>query len=172
MGILRNVHEKDSAAKMQFSLLVSGVVTGLIALVWVSTLPARIGNTISLGKQEQEQALKESANRESEGGLGSLIGETKNQLGSLMEWKKKLENETAPEPDSAMNSFMDEIPTENTAPTVLESFSTTTTSEATSTPTEPAPPLATTTPIEVVPVEPAPPPKIILIGTSTSQKPQ
>lgn len=172
MGIFRHVLEKDSAAKMQFSLLVSGVVTGLIALVWVSTLPARIGDTISLGKQEQEQSLEENANKESGGGLGSLIGETKNQLGSLMEWKEKLEKETSPESDSAEGSILDEVPTENTSSLALESLSVATTSEATSTPIESAPSLATTTLTEVVPVEPAPPPKIILIGTSTSQNPQ
>ncbi|QQR65385.1 hypothetical protein IPH92_02290 [Candidatus Kaiserbacteria bacterium] len=168
MGIFKRVQEKDPIAKTQFSLLAAGVMTGLIALVWVSTLPARIGDTISVDKQQRANEESE----ESEGGLNSLIGETKNQLGSLMEWKEKLESETSPESDPAEDSILDEVPTENTSSLALESLSVATTSEATSTPIESAPLLATSTPIEVVPVEPAPPPKIILIGTTTSQKPE
>lgn len=164
MSFLKRIQEKDSAAKAQFSLLASGVVTGLIALVWVSTLPARIGNTISLdGKEHTEEQDSK--------GLGSIFGEAKNQLGSLADWKKQLEEESSPQPDSAMGSLMNETQEENTPPPALDTLSPATTSEAVLPPVESAPtPVATST-SEAAPPEPVPLPKMILIGTTTSPKP-
>lgn len=165
MSILKRIQEKDPIAKAQFSLLASGVVTGLIALVWVTTLPARIGNSISLDG-------KDYTKEQTEGGLGSIIGEAKNQLGSLADWKEQLEEQSEPNPDSAMGSLMDEVPQEDTPPLASDSLLVGTTTETVSPPMELAPtPTATATPA-VAPTEPVPPPKMILIGTSTSQKPQ
>ncbi len=165
MNILKRIQEKDPVAKAQFSLLASGVVTGLIALVWMSTLPARIGNTISLDGKEhtEEQGSK---------GLGSIIGEAKNQLGSLSDWKKQLEEEYSTQSDSAMDSLMNETQEENTPPPARDALSPAPTSEAVLPPVESASiPVATTT-SEAAPPEPVPPPKMILIGTTTNQKSQ
>ncbi len=160
MSILKRIQEKDPTAKAQFTLLASGVITGLIALVWMTTLPARIGNTISLdGKDHPEE--------QNEGGLGSIIGEAKNQLGSLSEWKEQLDEQVEPAPDTALGSLMDEVPTETTPSSAVEVPPVSTTTPSVSVET----PVATTTP-DVVPEVPAPPPKMILIGTSTNQSAQ
>ncbi len=163
MSLLKRIQEKDPAAKAQFTLLASGVITGLIALVWITTLPARIGNTISLDGKDHTET-------QTEGGLGSIIGEAKNQLGSLSDWKEQLEEQAEPVPDSAMGSLMDEVPTENIPP-VLDTPSPGTTTETTSSPVESVPVSPTTTALDASSPEPTPPPKMILIGTTTSQRP-
>ncbi|MCR4285645.1 MAG: hypothetical protein NUW00_01990 [Candidatus Kaiserbacteria bacterium] len=75
---LRRLHEKDSNTKAQYALIGAILVTGVIGLVWVSTLPARFQNTASLeGSAEEIERLKESD-------FGSLLRDTKAQLGNII----------------------------------------------------------------------------------------
>ena len=168
MDILNRIQAKDSAAKAQIALMSAGVVTGIIALIWISTLPARIGNTISLDG-------KNHAGEESKSGLSSIFGDAKNQLGSLSAWKDQLKaaEETAAPQDSALGALSSELQAsssiaESLPPTTPEEIPPTSAlSEVTATPS-----VATATPEAAPSQEPVPPPKVILIGTSTAQKPQ
>lgn len=155
---LRRLHEKDSNTKAQYALVGAILVTGVIGLVWVSTLPARFQNTASLGGSVEEiERIKESD-------FGSLIKDTKAQLGNII-GSVPLEENSLDE-DSALGSLgKDEIlydeyqsssgvGTEWGSGTGDAVVSTTATSTATSSTLEPK----------------AVEPRIILIGTSTDKK--
>jgi hypothetical protein len=159
MNIFKRIQEKSQIEKSNFSLIVSGLITGLVALVWISTLPARIGE-ISLDR-------KSDAHDESKKGISEIIGDAKNQLGSLSEWKNQLDTQGEVVSDSAMDSVSNDVPVENAPDSALGSLSSGTTNASSSVLAESVPTPATTT-SEVV--SPEPPPKMILIGTSTTQK--
>lgn len=75
---LRRLHEKDSNTKAQYALIGAMLVTGVIGLVWASTVPARFQNTASLeGSAEEIERMKQSD-------FGSLIRDTKEQLGNII----------------------------------------------------------------------------------------
>jgi len=99
---LRRLHEKDSNTKAQYALIGAILVTGVIGLVWVSTLPARFQNTTVLeGSVEEIEHMKESD-------FGSLIQDTKAQLGNIIGGVTQ-EEKTLDE-DSALGSLgKDEI---------------------------------------------------------------
>lgn len=155
---LRRLHEKDSNTKAQYALIGAILVTGIIGLVWVSTLPARFQNTASLdGSAEEIERIKESD-------FGSLIKDTKAQLGNII--GGATQEEESLDEDSALGSLgkneilYDEyrssadVGTEWGSGTGDAVVSTTATSTATSSTREPK----------------AVEPRIILIGTSTDKK--
>ncbi|MCR4285419.1 MAG: hypothetical protein NUW00_00835 [Candidatus Kaiserbacteria bacterium] len=155
---LRRLHEKDSNTKAQYALIVATLVTGVIGLVWVSTLPARFENTVSLdGSVEEIERMKESD-------FGSLIQDTKAQLGNII-GSVPLEENSLDE-DSALGSLgKDEILYDEYRSSAdvgvgwgSDAEGAVVSSSATSTVTQETP---KTKALE---------PRIILIGTSTDKK--
>jgi hypothetical protein len=176
MKILEHIQNKDSASKSRFSLMVAGVITGVIALVWVTTLPARIGEKISLDSKSESEKVAETEEKKD---FGSIVGEAKNQLGSLMQWKEQLDNKSAPSSDTALGSLSEGGSTASTSTELnqIQASSTAVANAASTTVTTPPTPPetayvpeATTTPVTQEPPVVAPPPKVILIGTTTAQK--
>ena len=74
MKLLEHIKSKPSDVKAQYSALVAGIVTGAIAVVWVSTLPSRFA----------EIEAPSTDTRDSMDKLGELIGDTKEQLGNVV----------------------------------------------------------------------------------------
>lgn len=147
MAFLKHIQRKSSTVKAQYAFGAATVVTGLIGVIWVSTLPAKF-STISVATPSVEGTDE----------LNGFLTNTKDQLGSIVE----AVNETGETRDKQPTTNLDmlgvaEVP-ENTvtATTII--------------PDQLAPPQtieSTTTPA----VSPkSTEPTFILIGTSTSQK--
>jgi len=187
MSFLGNLQNKSKETKSQYAFGIASVVTGLIAIVWISTVPAQFAKL----------NIKEATPEEKAPGLDSLISDTKSQLGSIIEStgdtvpeevvseiNKNLEasnlgtlDMNAPTPeivDQGDASFG-----ENTSVTTgnlgqLEVVTTTPPKDSTPATTSPSyvdNRVGTTTQKEPLIVTPSVP-KFILIGTTTSQKTQ
>ncbi len=156
MSLLRRIQEKNSDAKTWYALVGATVVTGLIALVWVSTLPARFSGVVSLDAKDTEalDMLEESTEE-----IGSVVSDTKSQLGNLIQGMREESQQLMEEENAARDtSVADEI----TQPT-------------TATERERVPVVEETVPAveeKEETVLPTPEPRVILIGTTTSQKSQ
>lgn len=154
---LRRLHEKDSNTKAQYALIGAILVTGVIGLVWASTLPARFQNTASLeGSVEEIERIKESD-------FGSLIKDTKAQLGNII-GSVPLEENSLDE-DSALGSLgKDEILYDE----YRSGADVGTEWGGAGDSVEPT--MATSTATQTAPEPKAVEPRIILIGTSTDKK--
>ncbi len=78
MSFLKNLQSKSSSTKAQYALAISGVVTGFIAIVWVSTLPAHFSEmtgTEIVQKEESESFLE-------------VFNDAKSQLGNVIDWNE------------------------------------------------------------------------------------
>lgn len=152
MDFWSRIQSKSSGVKTQYAFLVAGLVTGIIGVVWVSTLPARFS---------QMTASSETSLEDSEDSLGfdDLINDTKSQLGSIIDTTKEGLEENV-QPTTNLDSLG--------APSVSEEEVSESGIPA-STSTEPVAiiePVATTTETQ----EESKAPRMILIGTTTSQK--
>lgn len=179
MGLLERIQSKDRSAKSTIAIGISGGITALIALVWVTTLPAQMANTISLGGEE----VKNAGVEKKDVGIDSFISDAKSQLGSIIQ-SNALDTQEAPE---------SEVITEANLDTALgglmhDSLASTDASVSTSAPTPADPILTDVQEISDVSDSPrvdsvtpnnsqttttpqiAPAPRVILIGTTTSQK--
>lgn len=166
MRILEQIHKKDKEKKAQFSLAVAGGITSIIALVWITTLPARFGETISLSDIGTEEGQStEVAEKE---GIGSFISDTKSQLGNIFESNKDAIQEEKQALDdksslgqlsaqeqqaSVINGVPEGTMNLDTASTTINTFPEQKTTEYA--------PESTTTPTPIAP-------RIILIGTTSS----
>ena len=150
MDFWSHIESKSSGVKAQYSFLIAGLVTGIIGMVWVSTLPARFSK---LG--EQEESLVEDSP-----GLGEILTDTKAQLGNIIETTKETVAEESFNTDSldslGESSFHEDSTEVNTTQVPTEEV-----------PVVMSPSVATTTP-EATPETKSP--KMILIGTSTSKQ--
>jgi hypothetical protein len=152
MDFWSRIQTKSSSVKTQYSFLIAGLVTGIIGMVWVSTLPARFS---------QMAASNETNSEESEDSLGlnDLFNDTKSQLGNIIDTTKESIEEV--QPTTNLDSLGTPSVTENE---VRENSIPARTSTEPVAVTEE---IATTTP---EPSYEAKAPKMILIGTTTSQK--
>lgn len=85
MKLLEYIRSRDSATKARVSLSIALGVTSVIGLLWVSTFKARV-TPISLDTREVEEVEQKYTDSRS---LGDIIGDAKSQLGALMNAGKK-----------------------------------------------------------------------------------
>ena len=152
MDFWSRIQTKSSNVKTQYSFLIAGLVTGIIGMVWVSTLPARLSQMAASGETNSEES-------EDSSGLNDLFNDTKSQLGNIIDTTKEgIAEEVQPTTnlDSlGTPSVTDGVMIKNSilAPTSTE-------------PVVATEQIATTT----VPSYETKAPKMILIGTSTSKQ--
>lgn len=77
MDFLTKVQRKSKETKKHYAFMSAGVVTGLIAIIWFSTLPARFAEMKS-----EEMVITE----DTEPGIAEVLDDAKSQLGSIIEW--------------------------------------------------------------------------------------
>ncbi len=148
--MLERIRAKNADTKTQYALIGAGLVTGIIGLVWISTLPARFAEKINLSPDEETQDLFE------ESGISGVVTDTKSQLGNIIDSIPSDEAE-APrevEVDGALGTLGDKSNTEITnqnqnESNVIENGEQEDVSDAIPKSVEP---------------------RVILIGTTTSQK--
>ncbi|MFZ2253081.1 MAG: hypothetical protein WAW13_02800 [Minisyncoccia bacterium] len=151
MDFWSHIESKSSGVKAQYSFLIATFVTGIIGMVWVSTLPARFS---SLSEPEELSA-------EDSPGLSELFSDTKSQLGNIIETTKETVVEESFNTESLDNLGEPSLREDDAEVNTMQASTTGEASVVVS------PSVATTTP-EANPE--AKSPKMILIGTTTSQK--
>ena len=77
MDFLSRIQSKSKETKKHYAILSAGMVTGMIAIVWFSTLPARFAEI-----KTEEIATTEST----EPSFNEVLDDTKSQLGNIIEW--------------------------------------------------------------------------------------
>ncbi len=172
MRILEHIQTRDRQKKSHYSVAIAGGITGIIALVWITTLPARLGEKISLS--DTSEGFEQSTQTTEEKGIGSFFSDTKSQLGSIFQSNKKAMQEAKQtlkenssfddlSPQDQQASVIDRVPDET-----LTSGETNATSSVplNSTSSENVSPSSTTTPTPSATSVDVP--RIILIGTTTS----
>ena len=82
MGLLERIRNAGREAKARYAFIGASVITGAIALVWMSTLPGRFAN---VGESVEDEAPETAELRE-------LWGETTEQLGEVIRSTGELEN--------------------------------------------------------------------------------
>lgn len=153
MSLLRRIQEKDSGAKARYAFAGATIVTGLIALVWASTLPARFSGVVSLDGEDAEalDAFEESTQE-----IGSAVTNTKSQLGNLIQGVREESQQMKEEENTTYDTIVNDEVTPSE--TVIEN--------------EHEPVVQEPVPVEKKEEEvilPTPEPRVILIGTTTSQ---
>ncbi len=78
MKFLKNVQSKSSVVKTHYALGISGAVTGIIALIWLSTIPAQFAALTP----PQNQDMNEDQDI---GSFDSLLNDAKDQLGNVID---------------------------------------------------------------------------------------
>lgn len=79
MNLWEHLESKSSAIKAQYAFGVASVVTILIAVVWMSTLPAHFSQKFAPEVEKKEDSK----------GFSEILSDTKNQLGNIIEGTKK-----------------------------------------------------------------------------------
>jgi hypothetical protein len=95
MSFLDHIRSKPREVRVSYAFGFAAVITGLIAVVWGSTLPARFSPPSSEDVSEKDS-------------FGGFLDKTKSQLGSLIQTDAALENPNTlpePDPDSALGQL-------------------------------------------------------------------
>ena len=149
MTFLKHIQAQSSAKKAQYAFGVSTLVTGIIGMIWLSTLPAKFAD-ISISPPPIEGTEE----------MGNFLNDTKEQLGSVIDAVNETEGVVEEEQVPATNLDMLETPAVSDTVTSFES----TTSPLQITP----PPSIPATTTESIPKPEAL--QYIVIGTTTAQK--
>ncbi len=170
MQIFERLRQKPSHIKAQYAFISASIVTLVIGLVWFSTMPARFSQV------ETTPDSTDSFETDTPG-LNELLGDTKDQLGNLVNWEDSLV-----EPIGTTESGVDASPRALDEGSALGSLGTR--NEATEESVslydviikqEPEETREESVIIETVPAEKETQfqgPRVILIGTTTSQNRQ
>ncbi len=144
MSLLTRIQAKSKNVKTQYAFFGACAITGMIGIVWVSTLPARFTEV----KPVEVAGETESVNTND---FGEILSETKNQLGNIIDWNtEKAPSEAILPEDSALGALNDELAVPP---------------ESVSTRTEPHGEIFE----DKAPLT-SPSPRVILIATTTDQK--
>lgn len=151
MGFLEHVRSKPESVRTQYALGIAGLVTGIIGVIWVTTIPAKFSKTAQ--NLESESVLFDT--------LGNAVGDIENQVANVIETSVEnvIEVDTKNLDSLVEDDFAPMLPHEDTSETY--------------TPDEvkaKALPLTATTSNEQVYTTPQP--KVILIGTTTKNIPE
>jgi hypothetical protein len=95
MSFFEHLRVKPSHVKAHYSFGIAGIITGIIAIVWVSTLPARFDTVTQKAEVQEEKDF------------GSFITEAKSELGNLINWNGEAIDQTMKQidPDSALGKL-------------------------------------------------------------------
>ncbi len=174
MRLLRQIHTKDSATKARISFAAAGVVTGIIALIWISALPARIAERTKLSQEASSQSQKDDMKD-----VKSAFSDVKTQLGNIASWKdiKKEDAGVPAQTDgvSESNTNEDPVSTETFGESALGAMNLNTASDTPvnaegSTAPVPRTEISPETNTAISNASTTPTPRVILIGTTTTQK--
>jgi len=175
MSFFMRMQSKSSSTKAQFAFVTAGVITGIIAVIWVSTVPSR------LREMAPTNIATDDTGNDS---FSKIITDSKEQLGNIIESTKKPaeEEDTVSSMDALNMHTVDDSQgfdngTVGVAPTEQQTHGTTTSE---TTPVPPEEPImqnngdtGTTTP-QTTSYESASPQEetrhVILISTTTSQR--
>lgn len=170
MSLLGRIRTKPKEERAWYSFLVASIMTGIIAMVWMTTIPARFTTHVLTLTQKQEKPDK----KDTPSGVSSIFDSVKDQFANTVASQKKEVDTTAGEEVQA-GSGGDNVSSDSALTNLASSPSLSTSSPATTTDTSINTEVvstqhitATTSAVETV-VTP-PPPRIILIGTTTFQK--
>jgi hypothetical protein len=160
MNFLTHIRSKPNDVKTRYTFAIAGIVTGLIAIVWATTLPARIAEINSKNTAPNEAPKTDS--------VVDFLSETNDQLGSVAD-SQNTENTGAERGDAVMTSSLGALRMDTATQTVSSTSvqgnnhiaSTTVTQVQQNPPPQTTEVNPTTTPSER---------RVILIGTTTSQK--
>lgn len=76
MKLLKNLHAQSSSMKAQYAFGAAATITALIAIVWISTVPARFAKIAPAHDIHDEEGSTH---------LSDLIDQSKNQLGNVLD---------------------------------------------------------------------------------------
>ena len=92
MSFLQNLQSKSPTAKANYAFAFASIITGLIVIIWMSTIPARFsdmkGNKQAEKKDEGQKGLEAKA---------EFLDTAKSQLGNLVNWNSKEKDPTTEE---------------------------------------------------------------------------
>jgi hypothetical protein len=113
------IRRNNNSTKAQYALITASLVTGVIALIWVSTLPARFQNASVDSDSKSNEVTTQQTDT-----IDSFIQDAKSQLGNIVEGVKSQEESIGD--GSALDSLGDEAVVEDVGSTeedvVVEEF--------------------------------------------------
>ena len=167
MSLLGRIRTKPKEERVRYSFLVASITTGIIAMVWMTTIPARFTTHAITLTHKQEK-------KDTPSGVSSIFDSVKDQFANTIASQEKKVDTTASEEVHA-ESGGDNVSSDSALTNLASSPSLSTSSPATTTDTSINTEVvstqditATTSAVETVMTPP--PPRIILIGTTTFQK--
>lgn len=166
---LNNIRKKPKAVRSQYAMVAASVFTGVLALLWVTTLPGRFAVENVDPYVQQQMAAAAVAEEERPDGVKALFASLRDGMAALI-FKTEPEEEVVPEDTETKTIDIDALLRESAeAPTEMPEdaamAATSSAGVATSTSPENAPQPAATTTTPTTPVG-----EVILIGTTSSQK--
>jgi len=105
MSFLERMRQKSPEVKGRYAFVIALSVTGVIAIIWAFSLPARFAE-LSKGTSAEEPEVTE----ESGGGFVDLVNETRSQLGTVFEGVDTETVETAPLEDANVDTPKESSP--------------------------------------------------------------
>jgi hypothetical protein len=92
MSFLRDLQSKSQTAKANYAFAFASVITGLIVIVWISTIPARFSNMKGNENRENNDTQQEGVQAGTE-----FFDTAKSQLGNIIDWNKTERKENTEE---------------------------------------------------------------------------
>jgi hypothetical protein len=165
---LNNIRKKPKAVRSQYAMVAASVFTGVLALLWVTTLPGRFA-VENVDPYVQQQMAAAAVAEEERPDVKALFASLRDGMAALI-FKTEPEEEVVPEDTETKTIDIDallresaEAPTEMPEDAAMAATSSAGVATSTSSESTPQPTTATTTP--TTPVG-----EVILIGTTSSQK--
>ena len=173
MSLLGRIRTKSKEERAWYSFLIASITTGIIAIVWITTIPARFTtHALTLTQKQEDQEKQEK--KDTPSGVSSIFDSVKDQFANTIA-SQKMEVDTTAGEKVQPGSGGDNVTSDSALTNLASSSSLGTSSPATTTDSSINTEVvstqhitATTSAVETV-VTP-PPPRIILIGTTTFQK--
>jgi len=118
MGMLDDFRKKPDHVKQNMAFGTALGVTLMIGLVWVSTLPARLGDDVQLSAVKEEIVeQKADAPKKERASFGEMFGNIQAQFGAVVEGVSKLKDLGGSTEDTSSEAeTAEEAPNEVTEP--------------------------------------------------------
>lgn len=164
------IQSSNRESKTYISVGIAGGVTAIIALVWITTLPAHFVEEISLNEKETRDA--DVPKKDTQGVFDRIVEDAKTQLGNIIQSSNTMSNQSEIPTDTKLNTLSHDAPVVS----VPKSEEIVVPAELSENVLETAPSFehsitASTAPSNIpdVSVVEKQIPRVILIGTSTSE---
>lgn len=92
MSFLKNLENKSPTTKANYAFGFATVITGLIVIIWMSTIPARFSDMKGNEKVEKKDGVEQGVQADAK-----FLDTAKSQLGNLIHWNKTETTPTAEE---------------------------------------------------------------------------